>query len=89
MKFRYLDHATTHSDGQRRPTVRDARVLRNLNGSLCANCESRQYVLVFRVNEHTQSGLLEARCSRCREPKELTLGEIERECQSALGTHRP
>lgn len=75
------DHAMIHSDMQRGLTVGGVPVLRNLEGHMCPNCGSRRYVLVFRVKGNTRSGLLAARCSNCREPKELTPSEIERECR--------
>lgn len=70
-----------HSDAQRGLTVSGVPVLRNLEGHRCPSCGSRRYVLVFRLNGNTRSGLLAARCSNCREPKELTPSEIERECR--------
>lgn len=84
-------HAMTQSGVERLLTVNGIPVLRNLEGHMCPSCGSRRYVLVFRVNGNTQSGLLEARCSNCREPKELTPGEIERQCGpelSELGNYR-
>ena len=53
-------------------------VLRDLEGSICAHCGSPRYFLVFRVSEDGRTGILAGRCSRCRNPRELTEGEIER-----------
>jgi hypothetical protein len=75
------DFLRRHSHAQRGLNVRGVPVLRNLEGHMCPRCGSRRYVLVFRLNGNTRSGLLAARCSNCREPKELTPSEIERECR--------
>ena len=56
----------------------------DLEGRVCVRCGSRRYFLVFRVIKDSRSGVLAARCSRCREPRELTPDEIERECHSDL-----
>ena len=75
------------SDGRRDQDIRGVPVLRDLEGHMCGNCGNRRYVLAFRMNENNQSGTLVARCSYCREPKELTPSEIERECQPQLRNH--
>ena len=62
-------------------------VLRELEGHTCANCGSLRYFLVFRANADGQSGLLAARCTRCREPKEWALSDIEPECPPELRTY--
>lgn len=48
-----------------------------MEGHVCTNCGSRRYRLVIRVNGSRYSGLLAARCSRCREPTMLTLDELD------------
>jgi len=57
-------------------------ILRDLEGHLCAHCGSLRYFLVFRVSGDGRNGILTARCSRCREARELTAGEIERESRA-------
>src|SRR5437899_10788362 len=53
-------------------------VLRDLKGPICAHCGSLRYFLVFRVSGDGRKGILAGRCSRCRNPRELAAGEIER-----------
>lgn len=55
-------------------------VLRDLRGRICPHCGSFRYSLAFRVSGDGRHGILAVRCSRCREPGELTSEEIEREC---------
>jgi hypothetical protein len=57
-------------------------VLRDLEGPLCAHCGNLRYLLVFRVSEDGRNGILAARCSRCRHPRELTAGEVEGGCRA-------
>ncbi len=73
-----FSHSGMPSDMGRDQNSRGMPVLRELEGHMCVNCGSLRYVLVFHANGDTQSGMLAARCSRCREPQELTPGEIER-----------
>jgi hypothetical protein len=84
-----LRGSRTRSEGQRDENIRGVPVLRDLEGRVCANCGSFRYVLVFHTNGDNQSGTLAARCSRCREPKELTPSaiEIEWECEPELRNH--
>ena len=57
-------------------------VLRELAGPICAHCGSLRYLLVFRVSGDGRNGILAGRCSRCRNPRELTASEIERGCHA-------
>ena len=51
-------------------------VLRELEGQMCTNCGSLRYFLVFRTSGDGRSGMLAARCTRCREPKEWVPSDI-------------
>lgn len=84
-----FSHSETPSDLRRDQNIRGVPVLRELEGNRCVNCGSVRYVLVFHTNGDNQSGTLAARCSRCRELKELTLSaiEIEWECEPELRNH--
>ena len=67
---------------QRDQNIGGLPVLRNLMGPICTHCGSLHYFLVFRVSGDGRSGILAGRCSRCRNPRELTAGEIERGCHA-------
>jgi len=55
------------SDGRKRKLL----IQSDLEGRMCPYCGSRRYTLVFRMIRGRYSGLLAARCSRCRQPKSL------------------
>lgn len=82
MKDMNFSPVVTSSDLQRDPNARRLPIQGELEGHTCARCGCFRYVLVFRVNGNSQDGILTARCSRCREPRELAPGEIEWECDS-------
>jgi hypothetical protein len=65
-------------DVQRDQNIGGLTVLRDLEGPICAHCGSLRYFLVFRVSGDGRNGILAGRCSRCRNPRELAVGEIER-----------
>ena len=77
----------TPPDVQMNWNIKGMPVLRDLEGHMCANCGSLRYVLIFRASGDGQSGMLAARCTRCRQPKEWTPSEIEPESQHELRTH--
>lgn len=68
----------TCSDAQRDQIIEALPVLRDLEGSSCRHCGSVRYVLVFRISHDGRNGILTGRCSGCRNPRELELGQIER-----------
>ncbi len=57
-------------------------VLRDVQGPRCVHCGSLRYSLLFRVSEDGRNGVLVGRCSNCRNPRELTVGEIEGGCRA-------
>jgi len=67
----------TFPDMQMDQTVERLPVLRDLEGPICNHCGNCHYILVFRVSEDGRNGKLESRCSSCRNPRELSVGEIE------------
>ena len=69
-------------DVQRDKHIGGLPVLRDLEGPICAHCGSPRYFLVFRVSGDGRKGILTGRCSCCRNPRELAVGEIERGCQA-------
>lgn len=70
------------SDVQRGQSIGGLPVLRDLEGPICFHCGSHRYFLVFRVSRDGRNGILAARCSRCRNPRELAADEIERGCHA-------
>jgi len=74
--------SVTFDDMQRDMNIRRLPILRDLEGPICAHCGSLRYFLVLRVSGDGQNGILAGRCSRCRNPKELTTGEIEGGCHA-------
>jgi len=66
------------SDVQRNKLSEGLPVLRDLEGPICAHCGSARYFLVFRISGDGRNGILEGRCSYCRNPRELRVDEIER-----------
>jgi hypothetical protein len=78
---------TKQGDVQSQGTRSKVPIERDLEGHICPNCGSRRYCLVIRVVGGRYSGLLAARCSRCREPTMLMPNvlrphEIEQEINS-------
>lgn len=69
-------------DAQRFQSIRELPVLRDLEGPICTYCGSFRYFLVFRVIGDGRNGILTGRCSRCRNPRQLAVGEIERGCHA-------
>ena len=70
------------SDMQRGQGIEGFQVVRDLEGSACAQCGSRRYFLVFHVRSDGRNGTLAGCCSRCRKPREVTAGEIEQGCHN-------
>ena len=69
-------------DAQRYQGSRELPVLRDLEGPICTHCGSLRYFLVFRVSGDGRNGILTGRCSRCRNPRQLAVAEIERGCHA-------
>jgi hypothetical protein len=67
---------------KRNQNIKGMPVLRDVQGPRCAHCRSLRYFLVFRVSEDGRNGVLVGRCSNCRNPRELTVGEIEGGCHA-------
>jgi hypothetical protein len=84
MNQKYRDHSVT--DAERNRSFGEMPVLRELEGHMCTNCGSLRYFLVFRTSGDGRSGILAARCTRCREPKEWAPSDIEPECPPELRT---
>ncbi len=84
MKEMTLSETAKPDDLQREQSARRLPVQVDLEGHLCARCGSCRYFLVFRMIKDSRSGILAARCSRCRGPRELTQDEIERVCHPDL-----
>jgi hypothetical protein len=82
MKEMNHPQSMTFPDVQRDQIIGGLPVLRDLEGPICAHCGSLRYLLVFRVSGDGRNGVLAARCSRCRNPRELTAGEIEGGCHA-------
>ncbi len=82
MKQMNHPQSVTFPDVQRDQIIGGLPVLRDLEGPICAHCGSRRYCLVFRVSGDGRNGILAGRCSRCRNPRELAAGEIERGCHA-------
>lgn len=80
MKEMNLSRTAGPGDMQRLQSAGRLPVQGDLEGHICARCGSRRYCLIFRVIKDSRSGILAARCSYCREPRELAFDEIEREC---------
>jgi len=77
MKEMNHTQAVTFPNMQRDLNIGGLPVLRDLAGPICAHCGSLRYFLVFRVSGDGRNGILAGRCSRCRNPRELTASEIE------------
>lgn len=82
MKEMNHTQSVTFPNMQRDLNIGELPVLRELAGPICAHCGSLRYFLVFRVSGDGQNGILAGRCSRCRNPRELTASEIERGCRA-------
>lgn len=67
---------------ERNQNIKKIPVLRDVQGPRCAYCGSLRYSLVFRVSEDGRNGVLVGQCSNCRNPRELTVGEIEGGCHA-------
>ena len=80
MKEMNYTQSVTFPNMQRDLNIEGLPVLRELAGPICAHCGSLRYFLVFRVSTDGRNGILAGRCSRCRNPRELTAREIERGC---------
>lgn len=74
--------SVTFADAQRDMNIRRLPILRDLEGPICPHCGSLHYFLVLRVSGDGQNGILAGRCSRCRNPRELTSDEIEGGCHA-------
>lgn len=75
-----IDHSQSMAlpDVRRNKLIGGLPVLRDLEGHICAHCGSIRYFLVFRISGDGRNGILTGRCSRCRNPRELKVDEIER-----------
>ncbi len=82
MNERNHPQSVTVPDVQRDQIIGGLPVLRDLEGPICAHCGNLHYFLVFRVSGDGRNGILAGRCSRCRNPRELAAGEIERGCHA-------
>jgi len=68
--------ARREGERQTEATIKKLPIERDLEGHLCPNCGSRRYSLFIRMVSGRYSGLLAARCSRCREPRMLIPDEL-------------
>jgi hypothetical protein len=82
MKEMNLTQSVMFPDVLRKKSIGRLPVLRNLEGPICAHCGSLHYFLVFRVSGDGRNGILAGRCSRCRNPRELTASEIAGGCHA-------
>jgi len=82
MKVMSFPQPVTSPEVQRDQIIGGLPVQRDLKGPICAHCGSLRYHLVFRVSGDGRNGVLAGRCSRCRNPRELTAGEIEGGCHA-------
>ena len=82
MKEMNHTQSVTFPNMQRNLNIGGLPVLRDLAGPICAHCGSLRYFLVFRVSGDGRNGILAGRCSRCRNPRELTASEIEGGCHA-------
>jgi len=57
-------------------------ILRDLEGPICDHCGNLYYFLVFRVSGDGRNGILEGRCRRCHNVRELTPNDIENGCHA-------
>lgn len=80
MKETYRVPSMMFRNIKRDQKIKGMPVLRDVQGPRCAHCGSLRYSLVFRVSEDGRNGVLVGRCSNCRNPGELTVGEIEGGC---------
>ena len=83
-RVKEMNHSqpVTFPNMQRDQIVGGLPILRDLEGPICAHCGSLRYFLVFRVSGDGRNGILAGRCSRCRNPRELTASEIEGGCHA-------
>lgn len=82
MKEMNHTQSVTFPNMQRDLNIGGLPVLREVAGPICAHCGSLRYFLVFRVSGDGRNGILAGRCSRCRNPRELTASEIETGCHA-------
>jgi hypothetical protein len=82
MKVMSSPQPVTFPEVQRDQIIGGLPVLRDLEGPICAKCGSLRYLLVFRVSRDGWNGVLAGRCSRCRNLRKLTAGEIEGGCRA-------
>ena len=82
MKEMNHTQSVAFSDMQRDQNIGGLPVLRDLKGPICVHCGSLRYFLVFRVSGDGRNGVLVGQCSRCRNPRKLTAGEIEGRCHA-------
>ena len=82
MKVMSSPQSVTCPEVQRDQIIGGLPVQRDLEGPICAHCGSLRYHLVFRVSGDGRNGVLAGRCSRCRNPRELTADEIEGGCHA-------
>lgn len=68
--------ARREGERQTEATIKKLPIERDLEGQVCPNCGSRRYSLFIRMVSGRYSGLLAARCSRCREPRMLIPDEL-------------
>ena len=77
MKVMNSPQPVTYPEVQRDQNIGGLPVQRDLEGPICVHCGGLRYLLVFRVNRDGRNGVLVGQCSRCRNPRKLTAGEIE------------
>lgn len=79
MKENDPHEARGEAEKQPEETIKKLPIERDLEGHVCSNCGSRRYSLFIRMVSGRYSrfsGLLGARCSRCREPRMLIPDEL-------------
>jgi len=76
--MRENDPHEARREAERQPeeTIKKLPIERDLEGPICPSCGSRRYSLFIRMVSGRYSGLLAARCSRCREPRMLIPDEF-------------
>jgi hypothetical protein len=77
MKVMSSPQPVTCPEVQKDQIIGGLPVQRDLEGPICAHCGSLRYLLVFRLSGDGRNGVLAGRCSRCRNPRKLTAGEID------------
>jgi hypothetical protein len=82
MKETYRVPSRMFRNIKRDQNIKGMPVLRDVQGPRCAYCRSLRYSLLFRVSEDGRNGVLVGQCSNCRNPRELTVGEIEEGCRA-------